>query len=216
VNFKQLKAQLRREVKASPKKAALLGLALCVGLYYWVPMLWRLLPGSSPPAVESADGTIDPETLMARLGTTMSALEAPNPTAELPWQKLAEEIDADPLMVRGAALPETRDPFSGPKVIEAVVDPQALAAEAASQLAPDEMGLELTSTLIGPRRRLALINGDVYTVGSQINLGNGVVFVVAEVDADRVVLVRGDRQFALAIPDDRATSSGGATPSAIP
>jgi hypothetical protein len=203
VNLKQLKNQIRREVKASPKKAAVLGLALGVGIYFWAPMVWKLVGGSKPAPVQAADGAIDPSTLMTRLGTTMDALSAPAPAPERPWRKLVEEIEGDPLMVRGGDLPEVRDPFNGEILAKArEIDPEVLAEEQKEmEVDPSEVGLKLSSTLIGPRRRLAVINGDVYTVGSQIDLGEGVVFVVAEVNDHEVVLVRGDRQFALAIPE---------------
>lgn len=203
MNLKQLKNQIRREVKASPAKAGMLALALCVGIYFWVPMVWKAFGGSKPAAVQADDGTIDPAVLMSRLGTTMSALTAPTPTPERPWRNLAEEIDNDPLMVRGGELSKVRDPFNG-KLVAKVPEIEAeelVAQQQAAEIDPGAAGLKLSSTLIGARRRLALINGDVYTVGSQIDMGDGVVFVVAEVNEYEVVLVRGDRQFALAIPE---------------
>jgi len=76
-----------------------------------------------------------------------------------------------------------------------------------TEIDPSAAGLKLSSTLIGPRRRLALINGDVYTVGSEIDLGDGVVFYVAEVNNNEVVLVRGEREFALVIPEKDVAGS---------
>ncbi|MBX3414869.1 MAG: hypothetical protein KF708_19450 [Pirellulales bacterium] len=218
MNLKQLKNQIRREVKASPQKAAMLGLALCVGLYFWTPMVWKLVRRSKPPAVQSADGTIDPQVLMSRLGTSLDALSKPTPTPERPWRMLAEEIDSNPLMARGGSLPEIRDPFNGTL---AIVSPgRSLVAETEetrqAEIDPNAAGLKLSSTLIGPRRRLALINGDVYTVGSEIDLGNGVVFYVAEVSNNQVVLVRGDREFALVIPEKDRAGNGSRRLSAGP
>lgn len=203
VNLKQLKSQIRREVKASPAKAAVLGLALCVGIYFWVPMVWKLVGRSKPAAVEAADGTIDTTVLMARLGTTMDALSTPTPKPELPWRELAEQIENDPLMQRGGPLPEVRDPFHG-ELVATVPELEVQKLEeqqAVAEIDPQKAGLKLSSTLIGPRRNLALINGEVYTVGSQIDAGAGVVFVVAEVSENEVVLVRGDQQFALVIAE---------------
>ena len=148
----------------------------------------------------------------------MDALSKPTPTPERPWRKLAEEIDDDPLMARGGPLPEVRDPFNGTLVVEAPeVDPVVLAEQQKqAEIDPSAAGLKLSSTLIGPRRRLALINGDVYTVGSEIDLGGGVVFYVAEVNNNEVVLVRGDREFALAIPEKDVAGSESRTPGVIP
>jgi len=106
-------------------------------------------------------------------------------------------------MMRGGPLPEVRDPFHG-ALVAAVpeIEVQMLEKQQAeAEIDPTKAGLKLSSTLIGPRRNLALINGEVYTVGSQIDVGKGVVFVVAEVSKNEVVLVRGDQQFALVLPE---------------
>lgn len=218
VNLKQLKNQIRREVKASPQKAAMLGLALCVGIYFWAPMVWKLVIRPKPAEVQTADGAIDTQVLMARLGTSMDALSKPTPTPERPWRMLAEAIDNDPLMARGGALPEVRDPFNGKMVVEAPQeDPVVLAEQQKeAEIDPVAAGLKLGSTLIGSRRRLALINGDVYTVGSEIDLGDGVVFYVAEVNNNEVVLVRGDREFALVIPEKDAAGGRSQKPGVSP
>lgn len=202
MNFKQIRNQLRREIKASPVKAGALGLGLCVGMYFWLPMLWGLLPDKAPEVNEE----MDHKTLFAKLGTTLEVTtEGTVEQPETPWQELVASIEQDDWMSRDGEIPASaRNPFE-PQTDEAA---EALAEKAAAeltkaavQLRPDELGFELTGTTIGPRRRLAVINDRVYREGARLESEHG-TFILAEVRPSQVILQRGDQSYALEIDHD--------------
>ena len=53
--------------------------------------------------------------------------------------------------------------FSGPKVVASFIPDPSLACAAAADIA-------LTSTIIGPQRRIAQINGKMYSVGQGVEM----------------------------------------------
>ena len=68
-------------------------------------------------------------------------------------------------------------------------------------MTPEAAGLVLSSTIVGPRRSLASINGKIYTSGDEVEAENGIEFYLRRVESRRIILERGDRQYVLAISD---------------
>ena len=213
MNYKQLRNQLRREIKASPGKAAALGIGLCLGMYFWLPMLWGMLPKSKTP---STNQEMDHKTLFAKLGTSLEVtskgtVEAP----EKPWQELAAAMQSDEWMARDTKLPTNeRNPFA--RQITEIDQQRAkkVAAElplALVQLTPEELGLELTSTTIGPRRRMAVINDQVYREGEQIESPHGTLAIVA-IRPSQVQLILGKQMFLLEIKRNLGTGRVDSSP----
>lgn len=199
MTFKQLKKQIQREVKASPQKAAALGLALAVGLYFWVPMLWGLV---SQPGKSSTE-TIDTQTALSRLGATISTTQstAVQQSTELPWQEVAAAIDRDPLMSCQCDLALARNPFAQSTMSVDQQEPEVPVEvePVRPQVTPQSAGLALTSTMIGAKRRVAVINGEVYLEGSKVEAGEGVAFYLAQVLPSRVVLELDGQEYPLNI-----------------
>ncbi len=106
-----------------------------------------------------------------------------------------------------AALSTTRDPFEAPTVksVEAkLIEP----APKVPTITPTAAGLVLTSTIIGPGRRIAQINGKTYSVGQTVVVKNEkekqtpeARFRVLEVDPRRAVLESDGQRFELSIPE---------------
>ena len=212
MNLSKLAKQLRREAKANPKKAALLGLLVLLALYYWGPMMWGWVAadeatGSLPDATTAAVASLD--------GVTTPGTSKPPPTPEnestgtRPWTQLDEWMAQDPMTTPVEDVTGWHDPFA-----VAAAEPQVVApADAPNEqvlLSPEAVGIELSGTLVGPRRRVALIGGKAYQEGQTVKIdrdGQSVEFELAEVHSRRIVLRRDGQRFDLLIPD-RNTPGG--------
>ncbi len=212
MNLSRLARQLRREAMANPKKAAVLGLLVLVALYYWGPLVWGWVAAdeaAGPPPDAPAAGVASPGA--ANLATT-----EPTPqdgqTVTYPWTQLDEWIRQDPMTAPAEDVARWRDPFAfastGPKAAE--VEP---AQGEPSRLSPEGLGIELAGTLVGPRRRVALIGGKAYREGQTVKIdrnGQSLEFQLAEVHSQRIVLEREGRRFDLLIP--KRNAAGGIGP----
>ena len=187
-------SRLKRELSRSPKKAALLGLLLLVAMYFWLPLVFGWMKGGSSlleAAVPSA-AVIPPPALAP-------AAAAAQPAAA--WQQVVKAMESDPQMASAATLLGGRDPFENVhrKVAEATatadVKVQAL-------VTPDTAGLVLSSTVVGPRSRVAFVNGKTYRVGDLIHVtadGDDLTFAVVEIDTKQIVVEREKRRYVMKI-----------------
>jgi len=188
--------KLRREIVAKPKKAAALGLLLVAALYFWVPLLMGPT-AVQPGAVAPVAGAPTPSAPTA----AAAPVEGPKPVQKS-WQQLAAAIDADPRMRSVETWNNHRDPFEFVATVPNHNEhPELQAAEPqAPALNPSEAGLVLYSTLLGSRRRMALINGRRYGIGDSVSgdkQKSTAQFVVSEIEPRRVVLKRDGERFEL-------------------
>lgn len=207
-------------MKASPGKAAVLALLLAVAMYYWAPLAWKWLgprdsaedmlakaaePSGFAPAAAGPGAVAG--TAQASAGTGMADQGA---APSHPWQQIVQWMEQDPRMRPAEELVGRRDPFQAVAAAAADEEDQekeqsseAKAAAALAAMTPDQLGAELTSTLIGPQRRLALVNGRPYRQGRTIVLskdGQRAEFHLSEVHARRIVLERDGVRYELTIP----------------
>jgi len=204
--------QLQREAARNPAKAGVLGLLVVVALWFWGPLVWGWIGPSesaSPPPTapitrnEAGSGTTAPS-------ATPSGPQAPT------WQQLVEWRKHDPLTTAADTLKTRRDPFHAVKA--AVAEAEVKSAEKVVQpvvLRPEDLGLKVSSTIVGATRRVALINGRTYREGQMIRCDKGgqpIDFRLVEVETRHVVLEREGERFALTIPEkkrsDRIELSG--------
>lgn len=194
--------RLRREATANPKKAAILGLLLAVALYFWAPLL-RSWVGENGPAERgvavtppsSSDSSIPlnvPETT-----TSKPAQEA----AVYTWEEWDKWITQDPRTKAVKDLPVHRDPFQPiRKVVQEKAPTTKHIEPTRIAITPASFSMQLSSTVVGPSPRLAVINGKVYREGEVISLskdGRKATFTLAEVRARQVVLSSPDGRFEL-------------------
>jgi len=208
VNSNKLVKHLRREVAAHPKKAAALGLLALVALWFWAPLIWGWI------------GLQDTETT-TEVGPVAGGLPAqpPGPISSLqpapkkeekaerprhPWQKLVEWIEDDWRTSAANVVSSRRDPFRTPKGEVAESQPKDETPKPDQQeVTPESLGLVLSSTAVGSRRRVAQIGGKTFRLGTTINVtkdGQQYQFRLVEVHSDRVVLERDAKRFELKIP----------------
>jgi hypothetical protein len=206
VTIEQLKQRLRREATKNPKQAAVLGLLLVVALWFWAPLVWSWLPKDQQAAAaqpgQPATAASQPQNDKPT-ETEPAEAAASGPT----WETLAAWMKQDPLMAPATRLAGDRNPFAGADPVEAakiaeIVEPPR--REEQKEWTPDAMGLVLTSTIVGPRKRAALISGRAYAQGEKIVRqveDARVVFELVEVHPRRIVLARDHARYELKLAE---------------
>ena len=200
--MRALKDQLIRDLKASWQKTAALAVLLVVGLAFWIPPLLRVLcAGATAPAVASPTTAPAPATLAAP--PTVTAVAAP----AFAWEQAAAYLDNDPFVRSAEVAAVQRDPFRidrdqfAPPILFSEEQPPPPPQPALSRPADGTIaGLELKSTIIGTRRRAALINSHLYYEGREVFV-DGVTYTLTSVEPRRVILSRGQDVFELEIPN---------------
>lgn len=204
-----LKNRLLHELKASAAKSAVLGSLLLVGLYFWVPPLWRAVGfgGHKPPAPSASSVAVESPAPPPAVPNAVSpsAADATH-TAHVTWDRAADVLEHDPLVKSADAAAIGGDPF---RIDHGQFPPPILfAAEATnpvSKPAPVETAAELPddvvlkSTIIGRTRRAAFINTRLYHEGADVRVG-GETYRLESVHPRRAVLTRGGKTFELKIP----------------
>lgn len=198
-------ARLKHELGASPKKAAALGLLLLVAMYYWAPLAYRFV---APAKVINEKA----QALAAQSNTAPAddaAAGLKNGPAETnSWQQLAKAMSADAQMTSVAAISLDRDPFAVP-ARAAVAENAPVAAKEQPVVGPEDVNLVLSSTIVGSRRSIAIINGKTFRPGDTIKASTEdeeVAFRILEIHHRDVVLERDGRKFELKIPVKLAAS----------
>ncbi len=205
--------RLRRETAANPTKAAILGGLLLVAMYFWAPLVWSWIGPSPEEAKSPTVAAEDVPTPLAGFPSALASAKHQDTTqgkkqkkaSEYPWSRVTQWIEQDAAM-RPVVEPSTaRDPFVAvvAKLVEAPQSEVPKPAEAAVEVTPDSLGLVLSSTLVGPRRRTALINGRSYQQGRVVALEQGgrqLEFKLAEVHPRRAVLTRDNKRYELTVP----------------
>jgi len=214
----KLTRKLRRELTANPKKAAILGLLGLVALYFWAPLVWgwvaKETPDDQPSSFDSATAEAPPAWAQT---AEQPASDDEKTTAKHSWEEVAKWIKQDPNTSPAGGFANLRDPFLVPveEVAEADTDEEEQEKAAATpeppppEATPAELGLVLSSTVIGSKRSTAIINGRIFAQGQTIEAskdGQPISFTLVEVHPGKVVLRRADKNFDLTIP--RSTASG--------
>ncbi|HEY2760176.1 MAG TPA: hypothetical protein VGI75_05520 [Pirellulales bacterium] len=199
----RLLKQLHRELTANPKKTVALGLLLLVAIWFWMPLVMKWMGNSDPAkdsaiAVTAAPVAAAPANVAlvggASAGESESGIgQTSTPTAS--WHQLLHRIHSDPLMRPHMPNTGDRDPFTTEKSRLAQAKKAQPVIPAAPELTPSGAGLALSSTVIGPKTKTALINGRAYHENQLVTAANGQDrFLLVEIRSDAIVLSRhGDR-----------------------
>ena len=187
----KLHDQLLKDLKASAPKSAMLGLLLLIGLYFWVPPLVRAFGGSEtvtpavvPPATTTnaanvsataTNSSADSRSSNTNSNTNTATNKKPRDSAamtrllkesplfrpasldDLPQRPFGVDTDQFPLPVLFAE----EEAASAQKTSKAIVVEAPLVVEKLE-------GLNLKSTIVGTRRRAALINNRLYQEGQSV------------------------------------------------
>ncbi len=217
MNLGKLGKKIKREASASPKKAAFLGLATLVAVYFWMPLVWGwIAKGNKNMASATANSSATPTTpAMSVAASPIAPAATPDasvkkePKKPLPWQQTAQWIDQDPRTKPAARLPILRDPFSTPVAVQqAESKPKEKAKLKLPTISPEAAGLVLTGTIVGPQRCIAQISGKPYAVGQTIQPLStkqkdvpNISFQLVEVTQRHAVLEADGQRYQLSIPE---------------
>jgi hypothetical protein len=213
--FHKLTRQLKREISANKGKAAFLAVATVVAVYYWIPAIAGLLPAAGKQSAAAVDlAPVASATPTA--GTDTKTTDAP--LATINWQELMTAIHSEPLM-QSAELPDRDgDPFMPLDGIQRSEDAEndqddggTVAAD--GNLTPGQLGMTLTSTLVGPRITVAKISGKTYSFPSDHAVAadrltrkliyraerGDFEFDIVSARSGQLVLARGGQQFELSV-----------------
>lgn len=202
--------RLKREVLAKPKQAGALAALLVLAAWFWAPLMSKWFGGASatttPPTTAAATPAIAPLAApSASVTTAVTTAVAGVAPAQPTWRRLAAAIDADPRMQPAGELAVHRNPFAplptAAPVVPVQAAPPAAIAAAPSDPTPDELGLVLSSTVVGGRRQTAVVNGRVYRPGGEVRIDDEIAFVVTSVGPRRIVLSRRGQDYELMIPE---------------
>lgn len=228
----KLGKRLKRELKKSPGKAALLGLVCLIAVWYWAPLIKNWFTGACEPpqdiiVVQPAQPSGTGLPLIATAETEVSkAVSAVNS-----WQKLAKWLDEDPRATTATLPEDDRDPFgrTGTNTSEEIIELiQEEAEEEPTELvvSPEppvreetsfaDLGLTLGGTIVGTRHRSATINGETYQVGDAVEIaiepnaqandeadGQAIELTLTQVHPYYVVLTRQGKEHRLQIERSR-------------
>lgn len=209
--MKSFTEQLLHDLRVSWQKTLLLGLLFIVGLYFWVPPMYRAIRGGSAPAVVQAK--INPAVTPQRPPVETEMSFAQNEAQEAPrhsWEQFDSLMQTDPLVqsvqmgaVQKNPFKVNRDQFS-PPVLFAEEPPQPkpdLAEKKPKQVPvlPDDIVLK--TTIIGKYRRAAIINNKMYYEGKTFE-HEDVTYLLEQVAARNVILKQGEQKFELKIQND--------------
>ena len=216
MNLAKTGRQLRREASANPKKAAFLGLAVLAAAYFWTPLVWGWIgknDKNAPGAVAPSGATPVAAALVPAAMPDAKATPKDAGPDRLPWPQIVQQMHDDPRMMTAPPLTITRDPFEPPRteVAESKAEVEDKSRPKPPTITPSAAGLVLTSTIIGPQRRIAQISGKTYVVGQAIEAVKdketlGVAFKLVEVHPRRAILEADGQRFELTIPEPDKSS----------
>jgi hypothetical protein len=166
---------------------------LLVAVWFWIPLIVGKST-SSPPAPSGA-------ATAAAVPSTPATPTAPNADKKtLGWKQAIEAMRRDAKMRSVSPLADSRDPFRGDSLRARQAEAEAIAA-AALAVTPAQEGIELGSTVIGPRKRAALIGGKTYREGDTIRGSKSKAkFKLVEIHAQHIVLEQGEKRYQVWLP----------------
>jgi hypothetical protein len=204
VDLQKIKNQLVREASKNPKKALFAGLLLVAGLYFWIPLIWGWmnkdhenveLQGATQTVINAPEGQKNHESETA---------VKENKKANLSWKELVRLINNDPRTHPAESLTINRDPFRDPRDAISKKMEEEQEKEILPPASPASLGLNLTSTIIGPQGSIARIAGKTYSLGQTIEMrkeGRNFKFTLTEIRDRRVLLESEGERFELSIPE---------------
>lgn len=201
VNPGKLVKRIRREAAANPKKAAVLGILVAVSIYFWAPLVFRWL-SVDKGSLASQNTAVVPPAKSAAPGSTPAARADNRPS----WQQIDGWMRNDPRTMSATPASIGRDPFGFPADVVAKTVAEEELKKQTPSISPDRAGLTLSGTVIGPRDRVARINGRTYRVGETIDVKDKkttvqAAFKVMEVQPRSVILQSGPERYELSLPD---------------
>ena len=181
MNVGKLKRVAIKEFTRSPAKTGFLLAMLPVALYFCAPLLFGALKKSSPVTGGIPAGKVSQQAAFVLPASTKQV--ATPQQVEQGWVEVARSL-ANDLLAMPASIPfDARNPFSrsgqdetdespavedDERVVSSDTEAEPVDRTVVTRNPIRELGLELNATMVGPRSRLATINGKTYRQGETI------------------------------------------------
>lgn len=215
MNLSSITKQLVRDMKASAGKTAVLALLLLVGLFFWVPPLLKAFssgatsatPATSVDTKAAASGSAAMASTASptSLETVKKTRDSKTLLKQIHEQPLLQPASADEMPQRPFGLNEDLLPLPVLIADDALADPPAAALKSAPKPIEKLDGLVLKSTLVGPSRRVAIINNQLFHEGQSISW-NDRQLLLESVNRKSVTLTDGSQSWQLTLKDSRDES----------
>ncbi|MFM9961223.1 MAG: hypothetical protein ACKV2Q_08345 [Planctomycetaceae bacterium] len=216
MNISKFSQQLVRDMKASAAKTAVLGLLLLVGLYFWVPPLLSAFgngasdvpaTATSKPAVANGSTAIPGSTNSAAKPTTSAPKvhDSAAITKLLREHPLFQPAKLDEMPETPFGLNDDLMPLPVEFAADSLAEPPPPPAKTKSKPIERLEGLTLKSTLIGPTRRVAMINSRLFHEGQSVPWKDKQLRLES-VTRKAVTLTDGSQSWQLLIKDSRGES----------
>lgn len=208
----KLGRQLKRELVANPKKAAVLAILLLVGVYFWGPLISsRFAKKATPVPMLASSAT-------ATAISTGTAASTASTGASANWRQIKAWREQDPLAKAAVMDAHWVNPFGSAapiKVAAAALPPVVDETEVSIAHA----GLVLNSVIMGPRGRAAIINGESFHEQQEVPVdgksGSRLNFRLIHIRRNSVELERNGKVQTLSFaPPDLSKLSRAGTPPA--
>ena len=181
--------------------AGLLGLAL----YSWAPLVAGWLGGSDESSRPNAKSERKHDDSATAVPTTVAEQQDETPQDRPSWHELQQWRQASP-WASPVELTEMRDPFRAVAPEPEPIDPSETKEEIV-KTTPEQMfaglDLHLTGTIVGPKRRVAILDGQAYREGDIIRvdrLGTTWELDIRRITPNRVVLGWQSMEYELRAP----------------
>ncbi len=211
--IKSLGKQLIRDLQASWKKSVLLGALLAVGLYFWIPPLLRARNQTTGTAAAPSVVPMPSEVIQATAAPAPASDSLAEGSGRIGWREGLELLESDPLVRSAEIAAMVSEPF---QIDDDQFPPPLLFAENEEDSGTSDQpppiprtdqddpgkapeGLTLKSTIIGVKRRAALLNGRLHFQGNSVTAEDA-TYTLLEIHDDHVILSDGTAKFVLEIP----------------
>ena len=181
----------------------MLGVLLIVAIWFWAPLVSKWMGKGTddvPPAPttsEEANSTTSNNSVAA---TTSSETTTPTKTAAPKWQQILKWMRNDPHMQPKSSESAAHDPFFPSASRMVAHEEKPVGPPPTPELTPQQAGIVVQSTAIGPRTKTALINGRPYHEQQNVTAPNGHDrFLLVEIRPNGIVLDRDGNRFELKI-----------------
>lgn len=203
--------QLKNELKTNRKKAAILGVLLLVGFWFWIPRTVRMFGGKTKAASAAVTPTVAASNKqnLNQSSQQKNHTEIRSQSALLfDWKQVDTLLKNEPVFQSAeiAELPKhpfqvSSDQFPSPvlPVRKQPVSPSA--QQVINNIKPQQRSLEkliLKSTIVGRYHRAALINGRLYDEGTTLRYEKE-LYTVRTIAPQTVTLQQGDQTWVLKI-----------------
>ncbi len=198
--------RIKREARNSPAKAAVLVGLIGLAFYAWAPLMIAFLTAAEEKVPAAAQSVPKPEGRISSVAETNSPETKEAPEKRPTWRELEQWREESP-WTASAELAAIRNPFRlAPAVREAAETTNEIVEE--PQTGPEQalngIDTQLTSTIVTPSRRVAILDGRAYREGDTVPveyLGVTWEFELRRVEPNKVTLAWRSLERIVSVPE---------------